>query len=122
MYRGSAYKSLFANSKSSMAEKVKLETASLVVFAWKRDNGVLAVNPFRNTVLTTNKHGARASRKREKSEIKTIFTQEIKVEYSLNISFTTGIGKKPLVSLIFFWQLNLLAVFHVVLDYDNSFV
>ena len=98
MYRGSAYKSLFANSKSSMAEKVKLETASLVVFAWKRDNGVLAVNPFRNTVLTTNKHGARASRKREKSEIKTIFTQEIKVEYSLKISFTTGIGKKPLVS------------------------
>ena len=37
-----------------------------------------ASKPFHNTVLTTNKHGARASRKREKSEIKTICTQEIK--------------------------------------------
>ena len=35
-----------------------------------------ASKPFHNTVLTTNKHGARASRKREKSEIKTICTQE----------------------------------------------
>ena len=37
-----------------------------------------ASKPFHNTVLTTNKHGTRASRKREKSEIKTICTQEIK--------------------------------------------
>ena len=38
VYRGSTFKSLFANSKSSMVEKVKLETASLEVFVWKRDN------------------------------------------------------------------------------------
>ena len=38
----------------------------------------MLVNPFRNTVLTTKKHDARASRKQEKSEIKTICTQEIK--------------------------------------------
>ena len=67
MYRGSAYKSLFTNSKSSKVEKVQLETASLEVFAWKRDDGVLTVNPFRNAVFTTNKHGARTFRKREKN-------------------------------------------------------
>ena len=66
MYRGSAYKSLFANSKGSTVEKVQLETAPLEVFAWKRDDGVLTVNPFRNTVFTTNKHSARTFRKREK--------------------------------------------------------
>ena len=66
MYRGSAYKSLFTNSKSSKVEKVQLETASLEVFAWKRDDGVLTVNPFRNTVFITDKHSARTFRKREK--------------------------------------------------------
>ena len=66
MYRGSAYKSLFTNSKSSKVVKVQLETASLEVFAWKRDDGVLTVNPFRNTVFITNKHSARTFRKREK--------------------------------------------------------
>ena len=67
MYRGSAYKSLFTNSKSSKVEKVQLETASLEVFSWKRDDGVLTVNPFRNTVFITNKHSARTFRKREKN-------------------------------------------------------
>ena len=66
MYRGSAYKSLFTNSKSSKVVKVQLETASLEVFAWKRDDGVLTVNPFRNTVFITDKHSARTFRKREK--------------------------------------------------------
>ena len=41
------------------------------------------------------------------------------LEYSLNISFTTGIKKKPLVSLTFFWQLNLSAVLYFAFNYDS---
>ena len=58
MYRGSAYKSLFANSKSSKVEKVQLETASLYS------------SP---TNIAQELFGSE-----KKSEIKTICTQEIK--------------------------------------------
>ena len=78
MYRGSAYKSLFANSKGSTVEKVQLETAPLEVFAWKRDDGVLTVNPFVILYSPPTNIAQELFGSEKKSEIKTICTQEIK--------------------------------------------